>query len=369
MLEDRLNRLRLALQRESLDALALIPGPTLVHTAGTSFHLMERPVVLLVTPGGEPPVLILPEFERTKGEASPLHPTLFTYGEDPAERAPAFAAAARHAGLAGKRIGVESLRMRFFELRLLEAASPGAVFVGADPVTSALRLTKDAAEVQAMRRAVRAAEQAFEATVPQLRPGMTEREAASELTAQMLRAGSDSELPFPPIVASGPNSALPHATPTDRRLQPGDFLIIDWGAAVDGYISDLTRTLAFEPVDPELRRVHAVVLEANQAGRDAARPGGSCADVDRAARRVIEAAGYGPRFTHRTGHGIGMEAHEPPYIRGDNTESLAPGMTFTVEPGVYLAGRGGVRIEDNVVITPEGAESLSTLSRELRGVG
>ena len=115
--------------------------------------------------------------------------------------------------------------------------------------------------------------------------------------------------------------------------------------------------------------MHAVVLEANQAGRDAARPGVPCAEVDHAARQVIEAAGYGPRFTHRTGHGIGMEAHEPPYIRGDNTELLAPGMTFTVEPGVYLTGRGGVRIEDNVVITPDGAESLSTLDRSLVVIG
>ncbi len=369
MPETRLNRLRHALQRESLDALALIPGPTLVHTAGTSFHLMERPVVLLATPGGEPPVLILPEFERSKGETSPLRPTLFTYGEDPSERAPAFAAALRHAGLAGKRIGVESLRMRFLELRLLEAAAPGATFVDAEKVTTELRLTKDAAELQAMRRAVQVAEQALRATVPLLRTGMTERQAASELTAQMLRAGSDSELPFPPIVASGPNSALPHATPTDRQLQPGDFLIIDWGAAVDGYISDLTRTLAFEPIDPELRRVHAIVLQANEAGRAAARPKVACAEVDRAARQVIETAGYGPRFTHRTGHGIGMEAHEPPYIRGDNAELLAPGMTFTVEPGVYLTGRGGVRIEDNVVITPDGAESLSTLDRSLLVIG
>jgi len=369
MLETRLNRLRLALQRESLDALALIAGPTLVHTAGTYFHLMERPVVLLATPGGEPPVLILPEFERSKGETSPLRPTLFTYGEDPAELAPAFEAALRHAGLAGKRIGVESLRMRFLELRLLEAAAPGATFVGADEVTTELRLTKDAVELQAMRRAVQAAEQALQATVPLLRPGMTERQAASELTAHMLRAGSESELPFAPIVASGPNSALPHGVPTDRRLQRGDFLIIDWGATVDSYVSDLTRTLAFEPVDPELRRVHAIVLEANQAGRAAAGPGVPCAEVDRAARRVIEAAGYGPRFTHRTGHGIGMEGHEPPYIRGDNFEKLRPGMTFTVEPGVYLTGRGGVRIEDNIVITPDGAESLSTLDRSLQVIG
>jgi Xaa-Pro dipeptidase len=368
MHETRLNRLRQALQREALDALALIAGPTLQYVAGTSFHLMERPVVLLITPHAAPPDLILPEFESSKGETSPLRPTLFTYGEDPADRAPAFTAALRHAGLAGKRIGVESLRMRFLELRLLEAAAPGASFVAADSLITELRVVKDEAELGAMRRAVRAAEQAFEATVPQLRSGMTEREAASELTLQLLRAGSDSELPFAPIIASGPNSALPHAVPTDRRLQPGDFVVVDWGATVDGYVSDLTRTLAFEPVDPELARLHAVVLEANQAGRQAVRPGARCADVDHAARRVIEAAGFGRQFTHRTGHGIGMEAHEPPYIRGDNTETLAPGMTFTVEPGIYLTGRGGVRIEDNVVVTPQSGESLSALSRELRGV-
>lgn len=366
MLETRLNRLRQALHAESLDALALIPGPTLVHTAGLSFHLMERPVVLLAMPGDAAPVLILPEFERSKGEASSLRPVLFPYGEDPTERAPAFEAAARHAGLAGRRLGVEPLRMRFLELRLLESAAPGVQFIAADDVVSRLRIAKDATELAAMRRAVQAAEQAFRSTVPLLKPGMTEREVASELTLQLLRAGSDSELPFPPIVASGPNSALPHGVPTDRRLARGDFLILDWGATVDGYISDLTRTLAFEPVDPELSRVHAVVLEANQAGRAAAGPGVACSQIDQAARRVIEAAGFGPRFTHRTGHGIGLEAHEAPYIRGDNPELLAPGMTFTVEPGVYLEGRGGVRIEDNVVITADGAESLSTLDRSLR---
>jgi len=365
MLDTRLNHLRQALQRESLDGLVLIPGPTLVHTAGLSFHLMERPVVFIATAESAPPVLILPEFERSKGEACPLKPVLFPYGEDPGERQPAFEAAGRHAGLAGKRLGVESLRMRFLELRLLEAAAPGAQFVAADEVVTSLRVAKDAAELQSMRRAVQAAEQAFRATVPLLKLGMTEREVASELTLQLLRAGSESELPFPPIVASGPNSALPHGVPTDRRLQRGDFLILDWGAMVEGYISDLTRTLALEPVDHELSRVHAIVLQANEAGRAAARPGVACAEVDRSARQVIEAAGYGPQFTHRTGHGIGMEAHETPYIRGDNTELLAPGMTFTVEPGVYLPGRGGVRIEDNVVITPNGAETLSTLDRGL----
>ena len=368
MLARRQTRMQVALQRASLDALVLNPGPTMIYASGLVFHLMERPVVFVIPAEGSP-ALILPEFERTKGEACPLRPALFTYNEDPASRHATFEAAARQLGLPGQRLGVEPLRMRVFELRLLEAAAPGAEFRSAEDLITGLRVAKDPAEVETMRRAVHAAEAAFRATVPLIKLGMTERELASELTVQLLRAGSDSELPFPPIVASGPNSALPHGVPTDRRLERGDFLIIDWGATVGGYISDLTRTLAIEPVDPELARVHAVVLEANQAGRSAARPGVACAEIDRAARQVIDTAGYGPQFTHRTGHGIGMEAHEPPYIRGDNPEFLAPGMTFTVEPGVYLEGRGGVRIEDNVVITPEGAESLSTLERSLTVIG
>jgi len=367
MFERRLSRMRDALQRASLDALALNPGPTMVYASGLIFHLMERPVVLVIPAEGRPG-LILPEFERTKGEASPLKPTLFTYAEDPVSRAETFEAAVRQLGLSGRRVGVEPLRMRVFELRLLEAAAPKTRFVSAEEAVAAVRVAKDQAEVESMRRAVHAAEAALEATIPLLRPRITEREAASELTVQLLRAGSDSELPFPPIVASGPNSALPHAVPTDRPMQAGDMLVIDWGAAVDGYVSDLTRTLAFEPIDPELAKVHAIVLRANQAGRAAVRPGAACAEVDRAARAVIEAAGYGEFFTHRTGHGIGMEAHEPPYIRGDNEETLIAGMTFTVEPGIYLPGRGGVRIEDNVVVTPEGCEVLSSMPRELRGV-
>jgi Xaa-Pro dipeptidase len=369
MLDRRLTRMRDVLRRASLDALVLNPGPTMTYASGLSFHLMERPVVFVVPADGRQPALILPEFERTKGEACPLKPDLFTYSEDPASRHGVFETAARQLGLPGQRLGVEPLRLRVFELRLLEAAAPGAQFLSAEDVITSLRVAKDEAEIETMRRAVHAAEAAFRATLPLIKLGMTERELASELTVQLLRAGSESELPFPPIVASGPNSALPHGVPTDRRLQRGDFLIIDWGATVGGYISDLTRTLAFEPVDPEMARVHAVVLEANQAGRAAARPGLACAQVDHAARQVIDTARYGPQFTHRTGHGIGMEAHEPPYIRGDNLDLLAPGMTFTVEPGIYLEGRGGVRIEDNVVITPEGAESLSTLDRSLTVIG
>jgi Xaa-Pro dipeptidase len=230
-------------------------------------------------------------------------------------------------------------------------------------------MTKDEQEIALMRKAVAIAEQALQATLPGIRAGQTEREIAAELVVQTLRAGSDAELPFAPIVASGPNSALPHATVTDRAIQPGDLVTLDWGAATDGYFADLTRTFAVGEVDPELKRIYELVRQANAAGRAAARPGATCADVDHAARRVIADGGYGPYFVHRVGHGLGLEGHEDPSMHDRNETSLEPGMTFTVEPGIYLPGKGGVRIEDNVVVTTDGAESLSRLPRELTVIG
>jgi Xaa-Pro aminopeptidase len=176
-------------------------------------------------------------------------------------------------------------------------------------------------------------------------------------------------LSFSPIVSGGPNSANPHASPSDRKIQRGDLLVIDWGAMTDGYISDLTRTFAVGKVDPEYEKIHRIVQEANQAGREASKPGVPCANVDKAARFVIDKAGYGRYFTHRTGHGIGMEGHEEPYIRADNHKLLEPGMTYTVEPGIYLPDRNGVRIEDNVLISDTGMDCLSRLPRDIRVVG
>jgi len=220
-----------------------------------------------------------------------------------------------------------------------------------------------------MRQAVKIAQDALEATIPFIKVGMTEKEVSSELVVQLLKHGSEPEMPFSPIVSGGPNAANPHASPSERKLQTGDLLVIDWGAAYDGYISDLTRTFAAGQVDEECVKIHKIVQEANAAGRAAGKPGAACADVDKATRDVIEKAGYGVYFTHRTGHGIGMEGHEEPYMRGDNMQILEPGMAYTVEPGIYLPGRNGVRIEDNVVITETGAECLSDMPREIRVVG
>ena len=368
MTSARLEKLRTALAQAGLDAAVINPGPTLTYLTGLKFHLMERPVVLLVA-GDKDPVIILPELELPKISLAPYKVNAFAYGENPDEWDAVFRRAVTSLGLDGRKIGVEPRQLRLLEFRHVRAGAPEADFPDVSQALASLRLRKDESEVQAMRRAVKAAQNALEAAIPSMKIGATEKEIAAELNVQLLKHGSESELPFPPIVSAGPNSANPHASPSDRKLKRGDLLIVDWGATVDGYISDLTRTFAVGEVEPEFRKIAEIVLSANAAGRAAGRPGVPCANVDKAARQVIEQAGYGEYFTHRTGHGIGMEDHEEPYMRGDNMQMLYPGMAYTVEPGIYLPDRGGVRIEDNIVVTKDGVESLSDLPRELRVVG
>ena len=368
MISPRLSKLSQSLRASGLDALALNPGPSLVYLTGLHFHLMERPTVAFFT-ANSAPVLVLPELEMLKVKDLPFEVKSFPYGENPADWDRVFLEAGRSLGLENKRIGIEPLHMRILEFGKVKIIAGGAECPDATTVVGGLRVCKEMGEIAAMRKAVRVAQEALEATIPSIKVGMSEKEIAAELVVQLLRHGSQSDMPFAPIVSGGPNSANPHAVPSDRRLRPGDLLVVDWGATVEGYISDLTRTFAVGKVDEEYCKIHQIVLEANATGRAAAQPGVPCAHVDRAARNIIEKAGYGQYFTHRTGHGIGMEPHEDPYIRGDNMQLLEPGMTFTVEPGIYLPERNGVRIEDNMVITENGAECLSNMPRELRVVG
>jgi Xaa-Pro dipeptidase len=368
MINHRFEHLNTILEKAGLDAVAINPGPTFTYLTGMNFGLMERPTVLLYSPSKDP-VLVLPELEMAKVHSSPLPIQPFAFGDNPGAWHETFSKAASSLNLSKPAIGVEPTRLRVLELRYLEDAFQGARFISADAELSQLRIQKDEDEVKRMRKAVQIAEAGLKATIPSIKAGISEREIAAELTLQLLQAGSDSEMPFSPIVSSGPNSANPHASPSDRKLTAGDLLVIDWGAAWSGYIADLTRTFAIQSVTPEFEKVFNTVKAANQAGRNAARPGIPAGDIDRAARKVIEDAGYGPYFTHRVGHGIGMEGHEAPYMFAENTLILQPGMAFTVEPGIYLPNRNGVRIEDNVVITAGGAETLSSFPRELTVIG
>ncbi len=364
----RRQRLKEYLDTYGFSAIAVNAGPTLTYLTGLHFHLMERPVLIVFT-RNEEPTIILPELEQAKLDHLPFSARVYAYGENPAEWSNTFRTALAELDLSTGKVGVEFNQLRLLEYQYLRLAGGNIDFVDGSSIFAALRSIKDEEEISCIRRAVSIAESALEATLPMVKIGVAEKDIASELFLQLIRQGSDSSLPFSPIISSGPNGANPHAQPSARQLAAGDLLVIDWGASFNGYISDLTRTFAVGEIDAEAEKIHRIVQKANAAGRAAGRPGVPCATVDRAAREVIDEAGYGRFFPHRTGHGIGMECHEEPYMRGDNEQLLKQGMTYTVEPGIYLAGQNGVRIEDDVLVTADGAESLSTMSREIRVVG
>ena len=357
--------LRLAAQAQ-LDAVAIMPGPNMQYFTGLHFHLSERPTLAIFPVDGQP-TLICPAFEATKTQRSPIAWQLFTYvdGQDPLE---AFHAACHALQLDQKRLGVEAYKMRVLELRLLEKAAYAVTCEPVDALIAQLRMVKDADEIAAMRRAIEITEHALDDVLDAVRVGMTERQIANLLTQALLQRGAEG-LAFEPLIQAGPNAALPHATAGERVIQSGEVLLLDFGITLDGYNSDITRTFVVGEASSEIKKIYDLVKQANAAGRAAARPGASGQDVDRTARKVIADAGYGQYFTHRTGHGLGLEGHEPPYMVEGNVTPLEAGNTFTIEPGIYVPGLGGVRIEDDMVITENGAESLTTYDRELRIIG
>jgi len=360
----RVERLLAFAEESGLAGIAVVPGPNLYHLSGIIAHLSERPTLVLLPVKGTP-IIILPLLEKAKVDAAPFPMDVFTY-DDSSGPSAAFAQAFASLGLSGKPLGVEARRIRFMELDLIAKSGHPPHPVGSDGVFARLRMRKDAAELALMKDSIRIAETAYRNTLPSVRAGVTEREIAAEIVLQLLKGGADVELPFAPIVATGANGALPHAVPGDTQLAPGDLVTIDWGAFYKGYVSDLTRTVAIPgaEVSAELRRAYAAVHAANAAGRAAAKPGATGQDIDAAARKVITDEGFGPYFTHRTGHGLGLETHEEPDMKTGSLIPLEPGMTFTVEPGIYIPNLGGIRIEDDVVITQTGAETMTSLPRE-----
>jgi Xaa-Pro aminopeptidase len=240
----------------------------------------------------------------------------------------------------------------------------GLRLVGSRDLVADLRRQKDPSELKALRRAIGRAEDAFRSLRRYIRPGMTERELSLRLEWSMRQLGAR-RAAFDTIVASGRNGAMPHASISNRRLRSGDLVTIDFGAEADGYYCDLTRTVAVGPATARQRAVHGLVLRAQQAAIAAIAPGAAGRDIDRMARDLIAAEGHGEHFGHATGHGIGLQVHEGPSLSSLSKDRLAAGMVVTVEPGVYVPGWGGVRIEDMVLVTERGPKVLTTLPRDL----
>jgi Xaa-Pro aminopeptidase len=262
------------------------------------------------------------------------------------------------------RVGLEGNSATLSLERGLAKALPNVKFELAEDLVERLRIVKDKHEIEATRVACVQARRAFDVVRSSLTPRMTEFEVATELEYQARRFGAKA-LSFSPIVAVGPRAALPHATPTNRPMESSDFVLIDWGANSGLYMSDLTRVVVTGRISPKLRKIYGVVLQAQLAAISAIRPGRTCEQVDRVARKIITRAGFGKAFGHGLGHGTGLEIHEAPRLAIGQKTKLRPGMIVTVEPGIYLPKWGGVRIEDDVLVTRSGHEVLTDVPKQL----
>jgi Xaa-Pro aminopeptidase len=356
--QDRLARAAKEAAAANLDALVITPSPDLLYLTGYDAPLLER-LTALIARIGDSPILIVPELERPRALASSAGKLVdivsWQDGEDP------FEIVARLLSDGGT-VGAAD-RMWAMHLLELQSAVPSATFVLASVVLNRLRVRKDEEEIGLLTRAGRSADESFDRITSEGLSGRPESEVSRRLSELLVETGCESAA-FA-IVGSGPNGASPHHDAGERTILPGDAVVLDFGGRVGGYCSDMTRTVSVGEPSPEAKEVHEIVRQAQEAAFKAVRPGVPAQEIDRAARRVIEHAGYGDRFIHRTGHGIGLEEHEHPYIVQGNAEPLEPGMCFSIEPGIYLEGRFGVRIEDIVAVTEEGPMRLNHAPREL----
>jgi Xaa-Pro dipeptidase len=362
---DRYTQLRDIARNLGVDAVALVPGPNFDRVMKKPFHTNERAFVVVIPTDG-PPAAVVPNLETRSWDLVGFEGTTFDYRDETGPRA-AFAALAAHLKLAS--IAVEGQVMRVFVHHALLAAYKGLRIEDGETAIASLRLHKTEAELAAMQHAIGISEAALAETLTDIRVGMTEKNVENLLVQALFRNGAE-ENAFRPIVAAGDNSARPHASArADYAIRPGDALLLDFGAFWGGLNADITRTVFVGHASDEAQAVYATVLEANRTGLEVTRPGAAAHDVDDAVMSVLEASPFADRIRSKTGHGLGRQVHEAPYIMRGNRQVLAPGMVFTVEPGLYRIGGFGVRIEDDVLVTADGCRSLTDFNRELTVVG
>jgi Xaa-Pro aminopeptidase len=353
----RIERAVFAMRAAGTDVMLLCPGADLLYLTGFEHgHAGERLLCLVVRSDGSShwiaPAMNVPQVERHLLDGQWVRGWSDDEGYLPALRA---------ATLAADAIAFDDEARAAFLLDL-QSGAPYARVQRASTIMRRLRIRKEPAEIEALRAAGRTVDETIPEAIGFCRPGRTEAQIDQDLRAALLHRSPQSAVAFT-IVASGLNSALPHHETGSRAVQPGDIVVLDYGTRLDSYLSDITVTCAVgEPSDPEARKVYRVVWEAQQAALRAVRPGVPSEQIDRAARAVIEAAGYGRYFTHRTGHGLGLQGHEPPFLVGGNCEPLEEGMVFSIEPGIYLPGRFGIRLEVIATVTPDGASLINAPS-------
>ncbi len=354
---ERIARLQAEMVRAGVDLVAISPGATMRYLLGFSPLADERPCALLVSPSDLR--LVAPALNAQQMVAhTGLDALSWSDDQGPAEALRGAVAALGSGGL----VAFDNTMRADTLLPLREALQPARMILASE-VVGPLRSRKSPAEIEALQRAAAMVDTAMQAGIAACKPGATEAQVAQAVEESFRAQGA--ELVDFVIVASGPNSAFPHHHTGHRILQPGDAVILDIGATLEGYKSDITRMVHLGPPSDEFVEVYRAVQEAVRRATATVRPGVQAREVDRAARGYLEEAGYGEYFVHRTGHGLGLEVHESPYISADSQTVLEPGMVFSIEPGVYIPDRFGVRIEDIVVVTEDGVRVLTGSVHEL----
>lgn len=355
----RLQRASAAAEAAGLVGVLVTPGPDLLYLTGYAPVAITERITMLVIPADGEPALIVPKLERPDAEEAPgasrLRITDWTDGSDP------YDAAARLLVSDGRYAISDSAWS--MHLLGLQDRLPGSSYVSMTAALPMLRAVKDEDEILRLAAAAAAADRTYEDILDVRFAGRSETDVGADL-ADLLRLHGHTQVDFT-VVGSGPNGANPHHEIGPRIIQEGDMVVLDFGGLKHGYGSDTTRTVHVGEPSTEELDVHDIVRRAQQAGFDAVRPGVVCQKIDRAPRAVITDAGYGDFFIHRTGHGIGLTTHEPPYMVEGETQLLQPGMCFSIEPGIYLPNRFGVRIEDIVTVTPDGGRRLNQTSHEM----
>lgn len=352
IVRDHIAHLSELMRNSAVDAVVVFHPSNMLAFTGTPHASSDRLVCGVVSREGQAAV-VCPAFERPTVSGAEPNASIRLWREDQDPYA-ACADALRRMGISGGVIGLDGRMWLCARERLESALGRSAIFCDAEPMLRDVRICKTPAEVEVMRAAHRRGERVYFELSRMIGPGISEIELHRGLAAHFAAEG----LAVDPMIQSGPNAAIPHNLTGERRLENGDLVVVDSVIIHDGYHNDLTRTYAIGEPRGQARKAYEAVRAAHHAAIEAARPGMECAALDAIARKVIEDAGFGDFFIHRLGHGIGIECHEPPYLVGGNTETLRPGMCMTIEPGIYIRGEFGVRVEDDIVITEAGCEVI-----------
>lgn len=361
-MNERIRNLYAYMDQLQLDVIIITLPKHVYYLTGFSSEPHERILGLILSKGDEP-FLLVPALDLEAAKEACPNMRIYTH----TDTENAYEVLKRCLGRAVHRLGVEKSHLTVNRYEALSDALGPKQYVDVEAPLREMRAIKSPDEIARLKNAARLVEEVLRKGLKHVAPGVMEQDIAAELEYTMKKAGVSPA--FATTVLSGEKSALPHGATGNRKIRSGDLLLFDMGVAADGYLSDITRTFAVENVDAKLKEIYETVLEANEQAIASVRPGAVLADVDRAARQRIEQQGYGAYFTHRVGHGLGIEVHEYPSVHGDNQDVLRAGMVITIEPGIYLPGIGGVRIEDDVLVTPTGVELLTMFPKHLTVIG